>query len=358
MQHLIDSLYAYNDWANQRVLKMCHDLSASQLDQPRPMGFGTLRATLFHILAADSICLERWQAMAWRPFPTDPQGMSVEDMAVALQQCSLQRAALINAERDSNWCRMVDYRDSKQTPYHHRLRDLLLHVFNHGVHHRAQALNYLKHFERSAGVGIDYIFYRLAEGNLQQTTETQAALRPIGLAVNDQLGPQVSWNGPIIARQFEYGDWAISKLLDIAVTLDDATLDRSFDIGQGSIRKILLHVFDVERWWNSNWTQGPSPFPHSHSALPMRDLRAQWSEVATLRNQYLAGLNDSSAAAVVEISFAAGPPLRFAIADTACQICVHGTHHRAQVINLLRQVDAPSGNMDLIYALAELSSTI
>jgi len=355
MQHLIDSLYDYNDWANHRILELCQGLSDLQLDQPKPMGFGTLRATLFHILAADRIWLERWQGIAWRPFPMDPQGMSLQDMADALQQISHQRTALIHAERDSHWSRMVDYRDSKQTPYHHRLRDLLLHVFSHGVHHRAQALNYLKDLGRSAGVGIDYLFYRLAVGNLQQSAQAQAALRPLSMAVNDHLGPQVAWNGPLIARQFEYGDWAIHKLLNIAATLDDAALDRNFDIGQGSIRKILLHMFDVERWWNSNWTQGPSPFPHSASALSIAELRAQWSELSSLRNPYLAQLDEHSAATVLEISFAAGPAVRLATADTVCQICVHGIHHRAQVVNLLRQVDAPSGNIDLLYALAELS---
>jgi uncharacterized damage-inducible protein DinB len=355
MQHLIDSLFAYNTWANQRVLQLCQGLDASQLDQPKPMGFGTLRATLFHILTADTIWLERWQGVAWRPFPTDPQGMSVAEIAAALQLVSRQRAGLIEAERDSQWNRMVDYRDSKQISYHHCLRDLLLHVFHHGVHHRSQVLNYLKQFGCSAGVGIDYIFYRVAEGCLQQTAEAQAALRSVGMSVNEQLGPQVAWNGPIIARQFEYSDWAVNKLLDIAGSLDEATLDQPFDIGQGSIRKILLHLFDVERWWNSNWTQGPAPFPRSDQALPIADLRQQWSELTIVRNRYLSELDDNSAARVLEISFAGGPPIRLAMADTACQICVHGTHHRAQVVNLLRQVGSPSGNIDLLYALAELS---
>jgi uncharacterized damage-inducible protein DinB len=34
---------------------------------------------------------------------------------------------------------------------------------------------------------------------------------------------------------------------------------------------------------------------------------------------------------------------------------MHGTHHRAQVVNMFRHVGSPIGNIDLLYALAELS---
>ncbi len=354
MQDLIDSQYAYTDWANAKVLSLCTGLSDAQLDRSKEMGFGTLRATLFHILAADTIWLERWQGQPWRPFPTDPAGMSLTAIADGLHAVSAARSEFVKQERDSGWLRIVEFRDSKQNLYQLQLRDLLLHVCHHGVHHRAQALNYLKQFERKLAGGVDYIFYRLAQGALTQSPEAVASMSQHGLAANERLGPSVAWDAELVARQFEYSDWANEKLLAVARTLDDAQLDRSFDIGQGSLRKILLHIYSAERWWATNWTTGASPFPRMPETTSIAELSELWRGLAIERNQFFDGLDDNAAHRVIELSFS-GPALRFPIVDTVIQLTMHGTHHRAQVVNLLRQVGSPSGNIDLLYALVELS---
>lgn len=354
MQDLIDSQYAYTDWANAKVLDLCAGLSDAQLDQPKEMGFGTLRATLFHILAADTIWLERWQGQPWRPFPTDPAGMSVNAIADGLRAASSARSEFIQSERNSGWLRIVEFKDSKQNLYQLQLRDLLLHVCHHGVHHRAQALNYLKQFERKLAGGVDYLFYRLAQGALQQSPEAVASLSQHGLAVNERLGTGVTWDAELVARQFEYSDWANGKLLAVARTLDAAQLDRGFDIGQGSLRKILLHIYSAERWWATNWTAGASPFPRLPETTSIGELCELWRELAIERDRFLGSLDETAAQRAIELSFS-GPLLRFPIVDTVTQLTMHGTHHRAQVVNLLRQVGSPSGNIDLLYALAELS---
>lgn len=358
MAILFDALFAYNDWANRKIFALCDGLSDAQLDQPKAMGFGTLRATLFHILAADTIWLERWCSAPWRPFPIDPAGQSLEDMWAGLQRASAERSRLIAAERDQHWQRIVEYRDSKQILYRHRLSDLLWHVFNHGVHHRAQALNYLRQFERSAGPGIDFIFYRLAEGSVEQPAETLAALRSRGLAANEHIGEPIAWDGQLIVRAYEYGAWATNKLLGVASGLDSDALDRSFDIGFGSLRKILLHMFDVERWQFANWCSGPTPFPHSAADTPLDTLQLQWQELSAQREAWLNQLDASAAAGLVSLSLGGHNLVQLPLIDLVCQIATHGTHHRAQVVNVLRQLDRPSGNIDVLYALAELSSPV
>ena len=149
MTSQMNDLYAYNDWANGKVLSLCEGLTDEQLDAPREMGFGTLRATLFHILTAEIIWMERWQGVAWRPFPTDPQGASLADIRDGLRDVADRRSKLIAAHASDQWNQRVKYQDSKQDDYEQDLFPLLLHVANHGVHHRAQALNYLKQYDRT-----------------------------------------------------------------------------------------------------------------------------------------------------------------------------------------------------------------
>ena len=58
----LEDLYGHNDWSNARIVTQCQRLTDAQLDQPREMGFGALRNTLFHILAAEEIWFERWNS--------------------------------------------------------------------------------------------------------------------------------------------------------------------------------------------------------------------------------------------------------------------------------------------------------
>jgi uncharacterized damage-inducible protein DinB len=354
MTDLFDDLYAYNDWANQRVLTLCAGLTAEQLDTPRQMGFGTLRATLFHILAADEIWLERWNRVPWRPFPTDPQGLSLASISERLQQVASERRKLIEAKRSAAWSERIAYQDSKQTPYEHQLSDLLLHGANHGVHHRAQALNYLKQFGRTVVAGIDYIFYRLAEHPVEQTAEAIRSLTAHGLAVGEPDGQPYPWNRTLAQRLFQYNDWACEQVLNFAADLDAQQLDRDFQMGPGTIRKTLLHLWSAEQWWVGNWTTGPQPFPQPPAATTMADLRAQWHDLASKRNQVIARMDELEAQRVVAV-LAGGPPTRFRIGESVVHLAIHATHHRAQLINMLRHAGAKIANIDLLYALAKLA---
>ena len=64
-------------------------------------------------------------------------------------------------------------------------------------------------------------------------------------------------------------------------------------------------------------------------------------------------VDEDAARRNIELSFG-GPPLTFQVVDTLVQVSMHGTHHRAQVVNLFRQVGTPIGNIDLLYALGDL----
>ncbi len=353
MQPLLHSLYAYNDWANGKIVALCDGLTDEQLDQPRAIGFGTLRATLFHILNADLVWMERWRRLPWRPFPKDPAGMSLSAMAESLCQVSDQRTQLIDEHSHNDWSEIIEYQDSQQTPYKHRLHDLLLHVFFHGVHHRAQALSYLKSFGRTIPGGIDYIFYRLAKGSVKQSAAAVDALNQFGLGVNESLGADVQWQPTTIKRMFQYTDWATEKVLDKASGLDDQSLDFAHDIGPGSIRRTLLHMMNVEQFWVTNWTTGSGPFPKSSETTSIAEIQNRWKENASARNDYLSGVDAAESQREIEVSIG-GPPTKFKVGETAVQLTAHGTHHRAQIVNTLRRVEHPIDNIDLLYALSEL----
>jgi uncharacterized damage-inducible protein DinB len=333
---MIDDLYRFNNWANGRVLGLCNGLTDEQLDQPRDMGFGSLRATIFHILAAEEIWLERWAGSPWRPFPFEPDGLSVNLIAERLNRVSERRKELIEQERASHWGRQVTYLDSKRVEGTRRLNDLLVHVANHSVHHRAQALHYLKQFGRTVPVGLDYLLYKLAYPTFKQDVEVVTNMRNYGLEVESGVGSQIDYQADDIQDYFAYHDWASETLLNAASALDEQALDRDFGMGPGSLRKTFQHLADVEPFWMKNWGV-PLTMPQPSTVdgfIPK--LKETSADIAAQRNAFIAQLDETKASQMVLVAFG-GPPMRFRVVESLIQICEHGTHHRAQISNMLRQ---------------------
>lgn len=349
---MIEDLYRSNDWAHERLFALCEGLTDEQGDQPRELGLGSLRATLFHILAAEQIWYERWTGAPWRPFPTGPTGMPFTEIGAGLKQIARDRQDLIDRERGTNWKRMVNYRDLRGNEFSRPLNELLLHVANHGIHHRAQVLSYLKTFGRTVPVGLDYLFYRLAQPTVAQDEAAVTALRGRGIEIASAPGIDVDWDAEFIQRYFAYHDWANSRMLDLAQPLDDTNLDRDFGMGLGTIRKTLYHLHDVEPFWFNNWNGTGAAFVQTAPGTALAQLRQSWAEMASRRNGFISTLDAAGAARVISISFG-GPPMKFRVVESLVQICMHGTHHRAQLINMLRHSGITAPAFDYVVWLKE-----
>lgn len=77
--------------------------------------------------------------------------------------------------------------------------------------------------------------------------------------------------------------------------------------------------------------------------LSISELQKAWSQTAQWRNEFIERADEAATQRIVSISFG-GPPIKFRVIESLVQICVHGTHHRAQLINMLRHsgVTAPA----------------
>jgi uncharacterized damage-inducible protein DinB len=349
---VIDSLFQYNDWATAKLLELARKLSDEQLDSPRALGLGSLRATLVHILFAEQIWLERWQKKPWRVFQTDSGGMSLAELTDGLAQVSAERRQVIQAGRSEVWKERITYLDSKQNEYTNSLAEMLLHVANHGVHHRAQALHYLKSFDQKLPGGLDYLFFRIAYPTTELIAESVEPLRQLGLEVASGQGQPVEFHSDLLRDYYSYHDWANSQLLQIASSLDSATLQRDFAMGPGTIHKTLSHLRNAERWWLSIWSNSADSFPKYDQAESLELIQQTWNGIAQHRNEIVQSLDANSAQRIV---VAQTPkfkmPLR--VIESMTQLCCHGTHHRAQLINMLRQVGIQTPALDYIVWLRQ-----
>ncbi len=320
---------AHNDWARDRIMAWAADLSAAALDQPFEMGEGSLRATLRHHYGAERNWAERVNMPGWQALRRATELSEIADLDRWAKELSGLRRQWLAGLAPADVERSVTYTLSTGRTLTDRLADILLHVWNHGVHHRAQAV----HMLRRVGSPLpppetDYIFMKLDPAQGDPPRVTVAVLR----------------------TQLDYSDWADGRVRDVAAALPEEQLDRRFDIGQGTIRGTLGHLLVAQEWWVANWTSAARvAFPPTER-LAIAELDARWARVRAARSAFLDGLRDADLLGHVSVRGRSGDR-EFPLGVTLLQIGQHGTYHRAQLLNMFRHVGAAVPGLDVLIML-------
>ena len=130
---------AYNNgWANHRLLTACMALSQDEFVAPRTGFFPSLRATLTHILIIDHFYVDAMEGGTLGPAAWAEQEPC--DTAVTLREAQrdVDRRLIAVVERLADLDRVVDIHRGDRIQ-HERIDRLLLHLFQHQIHHRGQA---------------------------------------------------------------------------------------------------------------------------------------------------------------------------------------------------------------------------
>jgi uncharacterized damage-inducible protein DinB len=132
---------AYNRWANRSIYDAAADLDDERLKQPTGAFFGSLLATLNHVLVADRIWMKRFTGEGDAPARLDTilhdeltglrDAREQEDERIVDWIDGLDEAALAGR---FTYITVTDMRTVSQ-----RLAPALAHFFNHQTHHRGQA---------------------------------------------------------------------------------------------------------------------------------------------------------------------------------------------------------------------------
>jgi uncharacterized damage-inducible protein DinB len=132
---------AYNNaWANHRLLSACSELSQDEFTAPRAGFFPSLQATLNHILVIDLFYVDALEggALGPRAWANPVPCPTMEELRPAKAAVDRQLIAWCEALDEEGPNRIVNvHRGSRvQTE---RADRLLLHLFQHDIHHRGQA---------------------------------------------------------------------------------------------------------------------------------------------------------------------------------------------------------------------------
>jgi uncharacterized damage-inducible protein DinB len=133
----------YTEWASRRLIDAAAALSPEELSRDFCTADRCVIDTLAHVFAADRMWLSRVQGVPRATF------IDAEDRSLASVQENwppVFRAwqALIDGETEESVSRKIAYRDLKGNPWQTPLWQIILHMVNHGTHHRGQVTGFFR----------------------------------------------------------------------------------------------------------------------------------------------------------------------------------------------------------------------
>ena len=153
------TLYAYDAWANRRVLDACAALAPEQFTKDLGSSFRSVRDTMAHIMGAEWLWLERFQGRTAR-LPSGDQFPDLASLRTRWTEVERDLLAYVGGLSAADLERSFDYWDMKGNPHTSLLRETLQHVANHSTYHRGQVTTLFRQLGAKP-IGTDLIgFYR------------------------------------------------------------------------------------------------------------------------------------------------------------------------------------------------------
>ncbi len=154
----IQSIYDYNAWANGHILDAAASLSADDLSKDLGASFGSVEGNLLHVLWAQCIWHQRFSGVEAPAVPKAGAGTEAIRDAYATSDDALRD--YVRSRSDADLTGTLSYTDTRGNAFEPPLWQPLVHLVNHGTHHRAECAMLLTSLG-SPPRQLDYMFFEL-----------------------------------------------------------------------------------------------------------------------------------------------------------------------------------------------------
>jgi uncharacterized damage-inducible protein DinB len=149
-------LVEYNIWANRLIGKQIESLSPELFDKQLGGSFGSIKATVTHLLESDWLWVNRFKGIPLATVPT----WQLDSAADIYREWKIVQEDMLSATQALavDKTQKIAFITRKGIPYELPFEDLIMHITNHGSYHRGQ----LTHMIRVVGgqpVGTDYFIF-------------------------------------------------------------------------------------------------------------------------------------------------------------------------------------------------------
>ena len=147
----IRTLYAYNNWATERILTASAQVSPEQFLTSTGHSYGSLRGTLVHTLDAEY----GWRMLCQHgTFTPELNEAEFPTLDTVVQRWQVEKEAMhayLTSLQDDDLTQQVRYTTNSGQKRARILWHCLLHVVNHGTQHHSEAAAILTSYGRSPG---------------------------------------------------------------------------------------------------------------------------------------------------------------------------------------------------------------
>jgi len=140
----IQALYAYNRWANRRLLKAARLLDWQDCTNDMCTSHGSLRGTFVHIMWGEWLWVGRWRGESPKErFASEdfPDWMTLESRWNSVEA---EQQAFLNCLEDDLLEARVSYENLHNERWEYSLAQMMQHVVNHSSYHRGQVVTLLR----------------------------------------------------------------------------------------------------------------------------------------------------------------------------------------------------------------------
>lgn len=139
----------YSSWASRQLVEAAAQLGGEELNRDFATADRTVLGTLAHVYAADRTWLGRVLGNPPVTFLDPEKDLRIDVLQndwPAIYEGWQRWAAQLD---DDSTARRISYKDLKGDPYQTPIWQVVLHVVNHGTHHRGQAAGFLRSMGRT-----------------------------------------------------------------------------------------------------------------------------------------------------------------------------------------------------------------
>ncbi len=154
---ILQSHLRYTAWATGRLLEAAAGLTSDEVLHDFGTADKNVLLTLAHSFAADQIWFHRVEGTPRSNFTGD-EDRSLQALQAEWPKYCQKWLELLASEAEDSLARIIEFTDLKGKPHQQPLWQIILHVVNHGTHHRGQVSGFLRALGK-VPPQLDLIFY-------------------------------------------------------------------------------------------------------------------------------------------------------------------------------------------------------
>lgn len=134
----LPQLFDYHYWATHRTLAAAEALTKEQFFQPQRNSYSSVHGLLVHMMGAEWIWLQRCQGSSPTAIPNTSQFPTLAALKERWTPLEAEMRAYIAGQTEENLEGEVHYTTTSGRPFHMARWQMMVHLANHGTHHRGE----------------------------------------------------------------------------------------------------------------------------------------------------------------------------------------------------------------------------